>query len=100
MDKKPDSIIVPIVHPIKIKNQEGGIHLVYQVEIGRMKVGHMPFLPLSFLQPLAEGEKRKIATDEFGPFLRAITNLKQEEADQIDLEDVPAIMDAVESFFQ
>jgi hypothetical protein len=96
----PTSKLVALQFPILLKNKEGGVNQVYQVEVKRLQVRHLRLLPDSFLVPLPEGGKREISKHEFLPLIQALTDLDEDAAGQIDLTDMDKIVNEAESFFQ
>lgn len=82
---KSVSVIVPLEFPITV-TRDGKQIQVYQLEINRLKVKHLKTLPSSFLN------QDEMSPSEARLVIIAFTNLSQEEADEIDLQDSAKII--------
>ena len=82
---------IELKFPIKIDGKE-----VSALTMSRFKTKHLKLLPDKFLKSIGSGNKKKLSLDVFIPMIPLIASLldiKEEEADEIDIVDLMLISD-------
>jgi len=85
--------IVKLKYSIPIPKTGGGTIDVNQLKMGRLKLKHLRLLPKDFAE--REG---KVAPAELIPLIAGVADIPVESADEIDIEDVEAIVEGLMSF--
>lgn len=85
--------IVKLKYSIPIPKEGGGTVEVNQLKMGRLKLKHLRLLPADFVE-----KEGKVAPAELIPLIAGIADISVEAADEIDMEDVEAIVDGLMVF--
>jgi len=85
--------IVELKHSIPIKKADGGTVEVSQLKMGRLKLKHLRLLPKDFTE-----KEGKVAPAELIPLIAGVADIPIESADEIDIEDIEAIVEGLMSF--
>jgi hypothetical protein len=72
---------------------------VTELTIGRLKAKHLRALPESMTNA-EEGDEVKLTPVEMIPMIAAITNITDEQAGELDLEDLTTVAETVTDFFE
>lgn len=91
-----EKIIVKLKYPIVW----GDGNIIDQLEFGRIKAKHLKAMPKEMMTAAAEGDDINITAEEMLPIIAALANLTKEQAEEIDLEDLPEISEKIASFFE
>ena len=86
---------VDLKHSIPIPKEGGGTVEANHLKIGRLKLKHLRLLPNDFSE-----KGGNVAPAELIPLIAGITDIPIEAADEIDLEDIEAIMDGLMPFLE
>jgi hypothetical protein len=89
MDKKT----IDLKYSIPIKSENGSIIQTKELCLGRLKAKHLKLLPKNFIE-----NDGKIEPSEIIPLIAGLAGISMEAADEIDLEDLMAIAEGMESF--
>jgi len=82
---------VKLKHPLRVKSSSGTDVEVSTLTFSRPKTKHLRHLPKEVLL----GTVDKVNPVELLPFIAAVTGLQDAEADEIDLEDLTAVVEKV-----
>jgi hypothetical protein len=94
MEKIDKKIILD--YPITITDVDGESTEISTVELYRIKIKHLRSLPKDLLERLSEqGDNASLSIDEAIPILLAVTSLKDNEIDELDLIDFKKIQEAL-----
>jgi len=85
--------LVKLKYSIPIPKEGGGTVDVNQLKMGRLKLKHLRLLPEDFAE-----KEGKIAPAELIPLIAGVADIPIESADEIDLEDVEAIVEGLMDF--
>jgi len=83
---------VILKHPIKVNNVE-----TVELTVSRLKTKHLKLLPKEFLRKIG-GSKQKLTLDilpEMVSLFAALLGISEQEAGEIDIDDLLAVADAV-----
>ena len=85
--------IVKLKFSIPIPKEGGGSMDVNELKIGRLKAKHLRALPNNFME-----RKGELEPAELIPLIASLTDIPEASADEIDLEDLTAFAENLESF--
>ena len=72
---------------------------ISELTFGRLKAKHFKKLPQRMMEQAADGEEVNITAAEMVPVIGALAGITEEQADEIDLEDVDKIAAVIMDFF-
>lgn len=87
---------IKLEHPIIVKTDNGSDISCNEISLGRFKVKHLKLLPKDFASKSKKGD---VEVSVLIPLIAGLTNLKEEEVDEIDIEDLYKIVDQLQDFF-
>ncbi len=79
-------------HPIPIKTDGGGEAHIKDITFGRMKVKHLKLLPKNIQEKTKSGN---LDAAEMIPLIAALAGLEEKIADEIDIEDLEGLAEAL-----
>ena len=93
---KKNQVTVDLKYPIP----NGGEGMIHQLTFGRLKAKHLKAMPKEMMAAAAEGESMSITAAEMVPIIAAVAELTEEQAGEIDIEDLPAVAEVIADFFE
>jgi len=85
--------IVKLKWPIPIPQKDNNPIMTNELRIGRFKAKHFRLLPDSFTE-----DGGQISAKEIIPLIAGLANIPESSADEIDMEDIPEVAEALQSF--
>lgn len=93
--KKMEERIVKLKWPIPVPAADGKMINVAELRLGRLKAKHLRLLPEEFME--SEGS---LSPADVIPLVAGLTGIPESSADEIDMEDLTEVADAMQSFFE
>lgn len=90
-----DEKIIKLKYPIPVPKEGGGMMDVGQLKLCRLKAKHLRALPKGFAESGGQVEPAELI-----PLIAAITDIPESSADELDLEDLMALAEELESFLE
>lgn len=100
---------IELKHPIVIKKQGKVTKEIKMIESERLKVKHFKLLPAELIEKMTAEEGKdftKVGLSELLPiftdllpFIGGIFNLSKEETNEIDFDDIEAVVDSLGEIF-
>lgn len=85
------AIKIELKYPLNVKTDGGGVISVKELTLSRMKAKHLKLLPKGFFN--TEGDAPKDFNPyEMLPLIASLSGIKDEEAGEIDIEDLMVIV--------
>ena len=92
------SQIDPLQYPIPSANGDG--EPVAQLVFGRLKAKHLKAMPESMMNEAADGKETRLTATEMVPVIASLSGITEEQADEIDIEDLTSIAEVIVDFFE
>jgi len=86
---------VELKHPIPVPKEGGGIVEVNKLELGRLKAKHLRLLPEDFMK-----NDGILSPKDILPLLAGLSNLPESSIDEIDMEDLSEVAEALQVFLE
>ena len=89
-----DTINYELKYPIDVKTSSGNVQKINNLSIGRLKAKHLKLIPKGLLDGglQQDGEKKvNFQPSEIVPLIAALTGITEDEAGELDWEDLFAI---------
>ena len=85
--------IVKLKWPIPIPQKDSNPIMTNELRIGRFKAKHFKLLPKGFAE-----DGGNISPEDIIPLIAGLANIPESAADELDMEDIPEVAEALQSF--
>jgi hypothetical protein len=96
---KEKKATVDLKYPIPTGEQGEG-EPITQLTFGRVKAKHLKSMPKEMMEAAAAGGMVNVTVTDMIPVIASLAGLTDEQADEIDMEDLPQISEVVADFFE
>jgi hypothetical protein len=97
IEETANSVKIELSYPLPSVNGEG--EEIRELTIGRLKAKHFKSMPEKMLVA-EEGAEISLSPVEMLPVIASITGITEAQADELDMEDIPVVAEAVTNFFE
>ncbi len=95
-----EKVIVKLKYPIPLNVDKPDGLKITELVFGRLKAKHLRAMPKHVMTAASQGEEIRLTATEMIPIVAALSNLTEQQADEIDLEDLPNISEVIADFFE
>jgi hypothetical protein len=97
---KQTKAVVDLKYPIPASDDCEGAEEIKQITFGRLKVKHLKAMPEKMMDPNRDEDAARLTAVELIPIIAVMAGLTENQAGEIDIEDLEKISEVIADFFE